>query len=85
MNDVMVGAWVTQCVVEAPNLLKHNGTYYLVFSGNGTGANYKLGYATASSPRGPWTMYSGNPIISGSGTIIGPRGLESEPNSRWSL
>jgi len=71
-NNVAVGAWVTECVIEAPNLLKRNGTYYLVFSGNGTGPNYKLGYATASAPRGPWTMYSGNPIMVGNSSVSGP-------------
>ncbi len=71
-NNLTVGAWVTGCVVEAPNMLKHNGTYYLVFSGNGTGPDYKLGYATSTSPYGPYTMYSGNPIMQSVGNFVGP-------------
>ena len=71
-SNADVGSWVTECVVEAPNMLKHNGTFYLVFSGNGTGPNYKLGYATSSSPHGPYTMYSGNPIMQSVGNFVGP-------------
>ena len=56
-------AWITECVREAPQMLKQKGTYYLVYSGNGTGVNYGLGYATAPSPTGPWTINPGNPIL----------------------
>ena len=38
-------------IAEGPSLLKKGNTYYAV------------GYATASSPKGPWTKYSGNPIL----------------------
>lgn len=55
--------WITECVREAPFMLKHKGIYYLIYSGNGTGANYGLGYATSHSPRGPWNLHPGNPLI----------------------
>eukprot|EP00887_Chlorella_sp_A99_P006615 scaffold3.g6615.t1 len=42
-------AWVSE-VNEGPFVLKHNGTYYLVYSGNPTGYRYGVGYATADSP-----------------------------------
>ena len=56
-------SWITECVREAPFMLKHKGTYYLVYSGNGTGPKYGIGYATATSPRGPWTINPDNPLM----------------------
>lgn len=51
-------------VNEGPLVLKHDGTYYLVYSGSDfRSQDYALGYATASSPYGPWTKYVGNPIF----------------------
>lgn len=41
---------------EAPFVLKRNGTYYLMWSENDTRSeDYRVAYATASSPLGPWT------------------------------
>ena len=49
------GAWV----------LKHQGTYYLMYSGDGANLpGYSLGYATAHSPLGPFEKFEGNPILS---------------------
>lgn len=43
-------------VVEAPTLVKHGGKYYLFYSANDfAGGNYRTGYATATSPTGPFT------------------------------
>jgi GH43 family beta-xylosidase len=43
-------------VVEAPTLVKHDGTYYLFFSANDFyGGNYRTGYATSSSLLGPYS------------------------------
>ena len=47
-----------------PYIMLHDGTYYLVYSGSDfRSQDYALGYATASSPYGPWTKYEGNPIF----------------------
>lgn len=54
---------------EGACVIKHNGTYYLVYSGDDYRQNYAIGYATSSSPYGPWTKYAGNPILSGSSSI----------------
>jgi GH43 family beta-xylosidase len=41
---------------EASFVLKRNGTYYFMWSENDTGdENYRVAYATGSSPLGPWT------------------------------
>lgn len=42
-------------VVEAPHVLKHNGKYYLTYSGNGyTDTGYAVGLAISDSPTGPF-------------------------------
>ncbi|WEK35572.1 MAG: glycoside hydrolase family 43 protein [Candidatus Pseudobacter hemicellulosilyticus] len=52
-------------VAEGPTVLKHKNTYYLIYSSNDfRNKDYAVGYATASSPVGPWKKYEGNPIIS---------------------
>ena len=53
---------------EGPCVLKHNGTYYLMYSANGYATNqYSVGYATSSSPLGTYTKSKTNPIIKGDG------------------
>ncbi len=48
---------------EGPFVLKRNGIYYLMYSANFfASADYGIGYATASSPLGPWMKYEANPI-----------------------
>jgi hypothetical protein len=38
--------------------------YYLLYSANNfENASYGVGYATATSPLGPWTKYAGNPVL----------------------
>jgi xylan 1,4-beta-xylosidase len=65
----MRSGWVT----EGPFMLKHNGTYYLMYSGSGADTpNYAIGYATSKSPMGPFTKYAGNPIAHRDGNVIGP-------------
>jgi len=56
-------AWESN-ITEAPTMVKHNGTYYLMYSGNGySSAKYAVGYATSESPLGTFTKYAGNPIL----------------------
>ncbi len=51
-------------IAEGPSLLKRGDTYYLIYSANHyESKDYAVGYATASSPKGPWKKYSGNPIL----------------------
>lgn len=52
-------------VTEGPTVFKHKNIYYLLYSANDfRNKDYSVGYATASSPLGPWKKYAGNPIIS---------------------
>lgn len=56
------GGWP---VAEGPSVIKHKGTYYLFYSANDfRNPNYAVGYATSNNPLGPWTKYTGNPILS---------------------
>ncbi len=60
-------------VVEGPSILRKAGVYYLVYSGNDfRSKEYGVGYATASSPWGPWVKYAGNPVLQKpSDTLVG--------------
>lgn len=58
---------------EGPWMLKHNGTYYLLYSGSdGQSVYYAIGYATAPTPIGPWTKHAGNPVFQDLPEIFGP-------------
>jgi xylan 1,4-beta-xylosidase len=60
-------------VTEGPWMLKHEGIYYLMYSGSGAkGPDYGIGYATAKSPLGPFMKHPGNPIAHRSARIFGP-------------
>lgn len=59
-------------VIEGPFILKHKGIYYLTYSANSyKNPNYGVGYATSTNPLGPWTKFSGNPILIGNEKIQG--------------
>jgi len=67
--------WETRSghVTEGPFMLKHNGIYYLMYSGSGADSpNYGIGYATSKSPLGPFTKFKGNPIVHREGKVLGP-------------
>ena len=60
---------------EGPCVLKHNGTYYLMYSANGYATNsYSVGYATSDSPLGQYTKSATNPIIQGDGVKLSGTG-----------
>lgn len=52
-------------VNEGPNVVKHNGIYYLTYSANSfESKDYGVGYATTSNLQtGMWQKFSGNPIL----------------------
>lgn len=59
-------------VNEGPTLLKHNGTYYLTYSGNSyADANYGVGCMTSNSPTGPFTRYTVNPVLQSNRITLG--------------
>lgn len=51
-------------VTEGPEILKHKGIYYLTYSGSHfENPNYAVGYATSSTPLGPWKKHEFNPVM----------------------
>ena len=60
-------------VAEGPTVLKKGGLYYLIYSANDfRNPEYAVGYATSTSPLGPWKKSTTNPIISRN--LIGENG-----------
>jgi beta-xylosidase len=60
-------------VTEGPWIIKHQGRYYLIYSGSGADTpDYAVGYATADHPLGPFTRAPNNPIVHRSEGIFGP-------------
>lgn len=60
-------------ITEGPWMIKHEGLYYLLYSGSAANSQYYgVGYATANNPFGPFTKYTGNPIVKGGAGIYGP-------------
>ncbi|HWB03694.1 MAG TPA: glycoside hydrolase family 43 protein [Verrucomicrobiales bacterium] len=60
-------------MVEAPTLVRRDGSYYLFYSGgNFADGTYAVGCATAPALSGPWTKCAGNPILKSAGMISGP-------------
>jgi len=52
-------------VIESPQILIHDGRYYMFFSGNNfASGSYAVGYATADALGGPYTDAEENPILS---------------------
>lgn len=60
--------------VEGPFIVKRESTYYLFYSGNDWNGNYSMGVATSSSPLGPFTKCTCNPILHGDAKVHGPGG-----------
>lgn len=60
-------------VTEGPWMIKHGGRYYLLYSGSGANTpDYAVGYATSTSPSGPFTRAGHNPILHRSEGLFGP-------------
>lgn len=60
-------------VVEAPQMVRHDGRYYLFYSANAFDSDaYAVGYATCDTPLGPCRDAPENPILAGSERAAGP-------------
>ncbi len=56
-------------VAEGPTVIKVGKLYFLFYSANDfRNINYAVGYATATSPFGPWKKHPASPIISRANT-----------------
>ncbi|MDE6085187.1 MAG: glycoside hydrolase family 43 protein, partial [Muribaculaceae bacterium] len=66
-------AYESAPIMEGPTVIKLGDIYYLFYSANHfMSPDYAVGYATATSPRGPWTKNPANPIINR--LIVGEKG-----------
>jgi arabinan endo-1,5-alpha-L-arabinosidase len=61
-------------VVENPWVVKRADRYFLLYSGGSYLGPYGMGYATATSPIGPFTKAVENPILRESPTVLSPGG-----------
>ena len=60
-------------IMEGPTVMKWDGLYYLFYSANHfMNIDYSVGYATSSSPFGPWKKHPNSPIIHRS--LVGENG-----------
>jgi len=56
--------WENHTVTEGAAVIKHNGYYYLTYTGNHfLDTHYAIGYAVSRNPMGPWKKHDSNPIL----------------------
>lgn len=59
-------------VNESPYMLKHNGQYFLTYSGaHFESPQYGVGFATSKAPLGSFTKYPNNPILHANQAVHG--------------
>lgn len=72
------GTWesagVSVPTVEGPTAMLHGNVYYLLYSGGDWQGAYGMGYATSTSPTGPFTRPGSNQILSQTTTVLSPGG-----------
>jgi Glycosyl hydrolases family 43 len=61
-------------VVENPWPVKSGSTYALLYSGGAYTRAYGMGYATSSSPTGPFVKSAGNPVLAEAAGVLSPGG-----------
>jgi beta-xylosidase len=78
------GAYTT---IEGPFVVKHGRLYDLFYSGNDYAHDYGMGYATSSSPLGPFKKCGCNPILFDAKGVTGPGGgsVIQGPHGGWWL
>ncbi len=83
--------WETKrgAITEGPWMLKHDNTYYLLYSGTAASSlDYAIGYATAATPTGPFVKFTGNPIVKRGELAFGPGHgcvIKDGVNRLWSI
>ncbi len=70
-------------VVENPNLVRRGDTYFVLYSGGAFNGPYGMGYATSTTPTGPFVKATENPFlreangvisVGGGALVVGPKG-----------
>jgi beta-xylosidase len=60
--------------IENPWVVRSQGLYYLLYSGNDWNADYAMGYAVSRSPTGPFSKPQKEPLLAGREGLTGPGG-----------
>lgn len=63
LNVGASGTWYDDRVTEVYVFQRDDGTWMMFYMGDAGGFVEQVGYATASSPLGPWTKYANNPVL----------------------
>jgi beta-xylosidase len=67
-------AWESP-LIENPAMIRYRGQYYLFYSGGSYADDtYATGYARCTSPTGPCTRVSSQPLLASGGRVSGPGG-----------
>ena len=61
-------------VVENPWPVRSGSTYVLLYSGGAFTGSYGMGYATSSSPTGPFAKSASNPVLAEAEGVLSPGG-----------
>jgi beta-xylosidase len=61
-------------VVENPWVVKRGSTYLMLYSGGAYTGRYGMGYATSSSPTGPFVKSASNPVLAEAEGVLSPGG-----------
>lgn len=67
-------AWAKRTLWR-PFIMRNSQTYYMFYNGDSSALQERIGFATATNILGPWTEYSGNPVISST-----DGGLNADPS-----
>jgi hypothetical protein len=77
--------WDAGSIQGGVHVIKWNGLFYMFYGGK-NGAPEFIGMATASSPLGPWTKYSGNPVLTNAALIVAePNVFRLEDQTGWGM
>jgi len=57
---------------DGASVIKNKNVYYMTYSANNYQSVFQgIGYATSSSPTGPWKKYENNPILQNPDSLVG--------------
>jgi beta-xylosidase len=60
--------------VEGPTPMRRGGRFYLFYSAGCWCLDYRMGYAVADDPMGPYRDGRGNPLLTGNPSLLAPGG-----------
>jgi hypothetical protein len=71
----LTGQYPWETTIENPQMIVHNGTHYLMYSGNQWNSrDYAMSYAVCTTAHGPCSRIRATPFLMHYGKVIGPGG-----------